>query len=281
MSATLSSTSSHDDLLGAIFAGSANPPRVWSMVTAYFDESGTHHGARVSAVAGFTATDPEWSSFSIQWRGCLHRHGISGPFHMSEFESRKGEFSELTDEQRLSLISSLAEIIVKHDVTGFAICVERSKFHSLVGNPKRYGKAADPYYLLLMTAMAHTVLGHAAVWPGEKLLFVFDRKPNFVQLSNLAFDSMLKVHPWVKEIVSDQVVFASREAQAPLQAADMLAYETYKRALDPSRAQRKLFSALRPAFDSITKFTDEDLAALSFEGMLAEARQHRKMKQPK
>src|ERR1700733_6173726 len=83
---------------GAVFAGSANPPRVWSMVTAYFDESGTHHGAGVSAVAGFTATDPEWSSFSIQWRASLNHHGISGPFHMSEFESRKGEFSKLTDE---------------------------------------------------------------------------------------------------------------------------------------------------------------------------------------
>jgi hypothetical protein len=251
------------------------------MITAYFDESGTHGQSTVAAFSGFTGLDAEWSSFSIQWRLCLGRHRLDVPFHMSEFESRKGAFSGLGDDQRLSLISSLADIIVKHDIAGYAFAVDIQKFQSLVGNRKRYGKAADPYYLLTMLAMAYCILGWGFLRERlklpyevdrERILFVFDRKPKFVQLSNLVFDSMLSVHPWVKPLVSNQIIFGSREEHAPLQAADMLAYETYKRTLDPNRADRKLFSALKPAFDSIMVLRDEELTAFNFDSTLASIR---------
>lgn len=124
--------------------------------------------------------------------------------------------------------------------------------------------------------MAYAVLGHYFIRPQEKLLFIFDRKPKFVQLSNLMFETMLEVHPWVKRLVSDQIIFASREAHVPLQAADMLAYETYKRAIDPQRTERKLFSALRPAFDSIKVFRDEELASFNFENYLGKVRANAK-----
>jgi hypothetical protein len=72
--------------------------------------------------------------------------------------------------------------------------------------------------------------------------------------------------------VSNQIIFGSREEHAPLQAADMLAYETYKRTLDPNRADRKLFSALKPAFDSIMVLRDEELTAFNFDSTLASIR---------
>ena len=257
------------------FLGCADAPRVWSVITAYFDESGTHDGSRVTAFAGFTATDPEWSSFSIQWRMCLERHGIHGPFHMSEFENRKGEFSDLTDKDRLSLITSLSDIIRKHDTAGLAVCIDTKRFNRLVASKDLHGKAAEPYYLLMQVAMAYTVLGNAVIRPNERLLFIFERKPKFVQLSNLAFDSMLEVHPWVKGMVSNQIIFASKESHAALQAADMLAYEAYKRALDPERKERKLYSALKSTFDKIVQFDDETLRSFNFDSVLADIRARR------
>src|SRR6266542_5982437 len=66
--------------------------RFMAMLWAYMDESGTDSLGRVSAVAGYIATEDDWVKFSRQWAALLQEYSVS-EFHMMFLDKLKGEFS--------------------------------------------------------------------------------------------------------------------------------------------------------------------------------------------
>ena len=62
------------------------------MFTAYYDDSGTANDTLAVVVAGFVATDEQWTHFERNWNDSLRQFGISR-FHMREFAHSVGEFS--------------------------------------------------------------------------------------------------------------------------------------------------------------------------------------------
>src|SRR6266446_791739 len=61
--------------------------------TAYYDDSGTAGDTLAVVVAGFVATDKQWTEFDRNWNDSLKQFGISH-FHMREFAHSVGEFSK-------------------------------------------------------------------------------------------------------------------------------------------------------------------------------------------
>src|SRR5262245_1995850 len=76
------------------------------MLVAYFDESGTHSGSLVTAVAGYVSTAPRWKRFAREWTEALGKANVDC-FHMSEYESRKGVFADWSDKKRVAVIKRL------------------------------------------------------------------------------------------------------------------------------------------------------------------------------
>jgi hypothetical protein len=46
------------------------------ILTAYFDESGTHSGSEAVAVAGYVSTPDRWERFGQEWREALAAYNI-------------------------------------------------------------------------------------------------------------------------------------------------------------------------------------------------------------
>jgi hypothetical protein len=59
--------------------------------TAYFDESGTHAGAKVSAVAGYIADARQWRKYEKRARQLFKRHGVE-VFHAIDVRRGHGNF---------------------------------------------------------------------------------------------------------------------------------------------------------------------------------------------
>jgi hypothetical protein len=249
------------ELISALGPGSSRSPGMWSMIAAYFDESGSHDSSVAVAFGGYSGTPEVWESLERQWRECLYTHGRLPFFHMADFVARVKPFDKLSDNDRNDLVPALVGIINTHDVAGTAIALKRADFGVVM--PGVTGRAADPYYLLMMRAMIDVLLyAHARQ---ERVLFTFDRRQKVAELAGILHDAMLHVHPWLKKVLSDQTVFASKEAQIRLQAADLLAYESYRRACDFSAPERKSFTALRQSFGELTVMSIAELAFYSID----------------
>lgn len=231
------------------------------MISSYFDESGTHAGSVAVAFGGYSGHPDVWKSFEARWIQCLGDHGLSY-FHMAEFAGRIPPFDKLGERERVGFISSLIGCINDHDVAGTAIALKRQDFGLVIPEEAR-GRANDPYYLLMMRAMVDVLL--YATCRKERVLFTFDRRQKVAELAGMLHDAMLSVHPWLKAVLSDQTVFGSREEYVPLQAADLLAYEAYRRACDFSQPERKSFAALRPTFGELTVMSPAELAFYSLD----------------
>jgi hypothetical protein len=57
------------------------------MIEAYIDESGTHHGAPLLAVAAYFAPHGTWGRFKRDWDAILKQHNIFC-FHATESKWR-------------------------------------------------------------------------------------------------------------------------------------------------------------------------------------------------
>ena len=103
------------DFAVTLAAGSLHPSKVWSMISAYFDESGTHDGSVAVAFGGYSATPEVWAAFTLEWSEVLVRHGLKY-FHMAEYVARAKPFDRFDEQERISLMSSLIGVINRHDL---------------------------------------------------------------------------------------------------------------------------------------------------------------------
>jgi hypothetical protein len=67
---------------------------------AYIDESGTHDESEFASIAGYVDRSDGWAGFEKDWKAVLDRYGV-GEFHMTDFESRHGEFDSRTFDEDL------------------------------------------------------------------------------------------------------------------------------------------------------------------------------------
>lgn len=96
------------------------------MITAYFDESGTHGNQNVYppvlSIGCYVSTDQQWKLFKQEWQEVLHDAGIEY-FHAAKFESRFGEYAGWTDEKRKRIYGRLQGIIKRRVKKGIAACI--------------------------------------------------------------------------------------------------------------------------------------------------------------
>src|ERR1700674_3683030 len=98
------------------------------MITAYFDESGTHRESAVFVLAGYLATDEDWDRFGMNWKRILdnptpypveslHAHSISTPldcFHAKEIEGLgEGRFRALGQQNRTYIKTEAINCVVE------------------------------------------------------------------------------------------------------------------------------------------------------------------------
>lgn len=231
------------------------------MLVAYFDESGScdetdrpRGETAVFAVAGYVARVEQWESFEQVWKSALYECGIESPFHMSEYESRKGQYASWNNEKRVAAINRLATIINAHVEVGVGRAVIVSDYRALIREEKELvaGLELDndfirPHAFCLRMALEWLLLDFLPTLPGnEKLRVVFEKFGKGWGDLCMYYNKIIANSPWGLRL--ERLISSSPEDAVPLQAADILAYETFKHVTNTvvfrQYRQRKLLTRL-------------------------------------
>jgi hypothetical protein len=207
------------------------------MLVAYFDDSRySYEDARFGSlcvIAGYVAQQEVWETeFIPRWTAALKGapHPIS-EFKTSNCRQRTGEFAGWTREECDSLTKALVDIITDQcppkSLHGVSAVVELPDVHG-------YETYAFLNAFWLTTVLATAVGAHHGR-VGDEMKFIFDRQPGregqmATELEQaLDWATALSMRRGLDPLpLRTSPDFADSRIAVPLQAADLLAYETYK-----------------------------------------------------
>jgi len=221
------------------------------MFKAYIDESGIHADAKMFVLAGYLAPVKEWDRFGKRWQDVLHKYGVKR-FHASDCNSNRGEFKKFCNDREarntfvselLATISSRPRILAVN--LGVVVDDFPDPHHRLV-----QAASGHPYYVCMKGLMAsiHIVMTR---WRGvserEKVSLVFDRQDQFRPFALERFNEIV-AEDWEGKNRFHAIGFGSAMTEIPLQAADALAFDSYREFLRrrefPERPPRPSYEAL-------------------------------------
>jgi hypothetical protein len=203
-------------------------PAGYAMLVAYMDESGTHDetgvekGADVAVVAGYVSTYKGWVRFQKKWGKVLRRYGVH-ELHMKYFAHCQGEFEGWSDEKRKSLMIALIKVIDECKLFGLGGIVSVKEYDAILPDWAK-AEIKHPYYFAVAVMLKSLAQWDKNIPPG-KIDFVFDEKEGYQGVTHEMFNMLRKFNPIHAERLGN-LDFRSSKIIRPLQAADLLAYET-------------------------------------------------------
>jgi Protein of unknown function (DUF3800) len=208
------------------------------LVEAYFDESGSHGGSPVLAVAGYIIEKDACIKLDEDWGGVLDEFRLPY-FRMSECAHGTGAFKTLSLDDRIDVEKRCIAIIRRSISYGIAVTVEPRVFDSVMPKSREIGSA--------YTYCAYTCLAAVKSWSMEQnytggIAYFFESghrsQAEANDLMNRLFSNpQLKVeHRYTSHTFADKIKVRA------LQAADLIAYQWYK---DHLRRMMRPFSQPR------------------------------------
>lgn len=196
---------------------------------AYFDDSGTHSGSEIAVASCYIAPKDQWDSFVNNMDEARTKHGFDC-FHMAEFMARQGEFGKWNEPKRARVLESVSCIIKTRTTVGFSCAIPKRSWDQHM--PNRYKSVIGGRHY---TFAVRSVMGIIEQWRKkfaytQSMRYVFDRMSQGKGEIMAVMDTAKK-HP--KEClekygaIEGGYSFQDKKAFKALQAADMLAWETY------------------------------------------------------
>jgi hypothetical protein len=209
------------------------------MLTAYFDDSGTHTGgragpSRVVVVAGITGTEGRLTGLERAWKKHLVRP-ICGRkeslkrFHATECDQSLGEFNGWSRTETDHFCYLLREEIIDSGVAAYGIAVTRKDWDDLItGDARKFLGDAEGYCI-------SQCFVRAIRWAQEntfdpQMRFVFDNRTPEIHRRARTIGDAFERHTQHPSILD--TTFLNSSKVVLLQAADMIAWEVYQHALE-------------------------------------------------
>lgn len=197
-----------------------------AVLTGYFDASGKKEHSNVT-LAGYIATEEQWGVFGEEWERAMRDWHIPY-FHMSEFESYKRIYKYWTRTQHQERYARLLDIINRNVQLSVATSILASEYAS-VKAPREKNRVGGMYGLAATGCFIETAnyvceADNASAW----LAYIFESGDEGAGQIQQAF-SLNERNPTLKEkyrLLSFRL--ENKRQFAPLQAADILAYEIFK-----------------------------------------------------
>jgi hypothetical protein len=210
--------------------------QMMAMLTAYLDESYNHSDKPtvplVYTVAAYISTRERWSRFGKQWKSALRSKGLDH-FHMSKFENRIGAYADWDNAERHGFLRRLKQIIKANTLYGASLSVNCADYDDLIQGEVRteWGKTYYGFCVRLL-------LKHLGEWAEEQnhpgsIHYVFAELAKQGGELDRIFTRCLK-DPEVRQRYKLNGMWTKglmREI-VQLQAADVMAYELNKRAVN-------------------------------------------------
>jgi hypothetical protein len=196
------------------------------MLTSYLDETGDSKDdkQKFNGMAGLVAPAENWEVFEQKWKAVLKTFGL--PYiHMSEIRTLTRGWSEAKVEK---LFGKLWKIIKSVKALPVGSTIPMDDYNPLKVQLKKYFR--DPYYIAMQNCIQFTAeLVEPVAIPtpdSPRVAMIFDDKVEFRNNAQQLYDAAIK-KVGMGNLV-DPPAFRNMRRVVPLQAADMIAYETYK-----------------------------------------------------
>jgi len=213
----------------------------------YFDESGSDN-SKFLVVADLIGTVRDWRWFEEEWKMVLASEGVTGPFHTQHLEGAKKAFSGWDRRRRERLLGRLLTIIKNRACLGVAAAVSMEDYSSLIPPGDLRNQIGSAY-----TLCVQGVLWCAGRWAQrtgrfDEISYVLDSGHRNCEEAREAHDKTRANEQTVTEYRVGPLCFDTDDRTAPLQAADFVAYETWKhltnKSEEPGRGIRYTFGQL-------------------------------------
>ncbi len=216
--------------------------KIVTMLVAYLDESGVHGDADVCVVAGYFGGVNQWRQFERQWKSILVKFDISG-FHAHRFWAKShgrsvGEYIGWDKARRDRLIRELTSAITSRRIYPVAGAVDVKEWRSLTDDQRKWlsgavtqgetfldpGARKKPYFLPFQSCIVNSV---RYCKPGVRIHYVCDLNKNLCGYGLDLFQKYKTLSAKWGPSLGD-IAFSSDADAVHLQAADLLAYQTYQ-----------------------------------------------------
>ena len=111
------------------FAHRWQPERIFVILTAYLDESGTHDGSPVTVMGGMLASALQWERFQRNFPKLKTKHGFQ-IFHTKKFKKREGDFRGWTTSQCFALMNDLAPMTASAFTEGVTVTLNNAAYEA-------------------------------------------------------------------------------------------------------------------------------------------------------
>lgn len=225
--------------------------RVFLMLFAYIDDSGTDRQGPAVTLAGWAASEEKWRAFSDAWQAVLDMDAPTklAYFKMSEANSLKFEFKGWTEEQRNERVARLLTVIQEHVLYGMYGLIYWDDFREV---QKLYPQLfIHEYSLLFSSVIAEGA--YRAQSLGEKIEFIFDEQGTIGDNSAEAFDLARRfiIDKQFSDVMCGKPIHRCDKEVLPLQAADLLAWHIRRVCYESERSGAPELGAVMGKFSGI------------------------------
>ena len=207
---------------------------MFCVLTAYFDDGGTHEGSTVAVLAGYLGYKEDWDAFEADWKAFLRREGVDEQegYHAVECAHAKPhtQFEGWPSERINAVHKAAVETITRHPVLALgrgvyfpnflAMYAEKAAAAGLFPMPKPEAYSCYDWLLRMVGIIASTRK------PPEVADILIDRlhgaEGRLVDFHNAA---MADRYAHLSQYIGGPPLFRSSHDYVQLQAADVLAYE--------------------------------------------------------
>lgn len=204
-------------------------------LTAFIDDSIAQTGDRRLVLAGYLTRDDIWDEFRAAWAHELSSPPALDSLHMVEAANFRGPLKHWSEAQRDAKVAALARLVSAYQLFSFECTVSVSIHREMFGDDLPHG-FAKPYNACAQGAVITLARYVYELGGREPIQFVFDTQQGAAE-DIIALWTWMKQagrEPW-RKLLGPLPRFADDQDEAPLQAADMLAWHR-RRAIESAEA---------------------------------------------
>lgn len=225
----------------------------------FYDRSSTHSGTRVSTLCGFLGTFELLNDLEKRWFGVLDKPcwpKRPKEFHAVDCAHGSGEFTDWSFAERLAIFGDLVGVIIESDLIALGSIVIAEDLKKLRSdesellNSQGLGTPLDlcmQYILQRSIAWTQRHAENQKWTPEIGLIFDIENPEEMERI--FAFFNLYKKKHGFGDILRS-IGFGPSEKYGPLQAADLLAFGTYRYEM-----RRRFPEEVEPDFPVLPAFT--------------------------
>lgn len=213
--------------------GPSKHRKVIAVFYGFFDGSNTHAGAKVWSLCGFLGEEAAFTDMYDAWNRVLDKpcwRKRLTRFHTVDCVHGDGEFIGWSFAERLGMFGDLADVIMAAPLAALGSVVITEDFAKLEPEERallRSEGLGEPLDLSVQYIFQKSIAATKATDENQQIGFIFDDENPETRNRCFSFYDLYRTRfvcdPWMGGIG-----FGASVKYPPLQAADMLAYSTYR-----------------------------------------------------